>query len=150
MAVKKLAGADCSRREMAVWLLKRGCAAPDVPLIIDKLLSYNYLNDERLCAALCERWLADGAGGKTLLWHKLSRRGLDSELIGARINSLDIDENALALSALKRYLPKLKERDTKNLAKLYRYLSARGFSPEAVKKAVAAALKGVGKEDGGA
>ena len=135
-ALKKLAVSDYSCGEMLDWLEKRGCAAGDAQAVVGWLLERNYINDERLCARLCEGWLQSGLCGKKALKAKLIKRKLPAQLIEAQLLAMDADEVEKAKKVLAAYLRKIKKNDETTWTKAMRHLAARGFAYDAAMRAL--------------
>jgi regulatory protein len=143
IALKRLAFADYTAQEMAVWLKRRGFSDESAQAVVLKLLERNYLNDARLCANICERWESQGGYGEKLLRHKLVQRGIAGEIVDARLKDTPVDECVLANKVFLSYLKKIKKIDEKSLPKIFRHMASRGFSYAAAARAISENKEGL-------
>ncbi len=140
-AYKKLAIADRSSQEILANLAKRNCPGDIAQAVLDYLLKNNYINDERLCESICERWKKSETSGKNSLKAKLFKRGLAKNTINEALALDDFDETEKADKTLTNYLKLHQVTDPKSLAKLLRHMSAKGFSYTTIKRVVSGKLK---------
>ena len=134
-ALKILAASPVSEAELRRKLRQKGY--PD--LLIDPVIAdcrkRGYLNDE-LLAQDSLAYLRQRGSGSRLVQLKLQRRGLDSALIKAVLNTEDPEcDLETCRQALREKLRGLKhERDwRKRREKAFRFLTARGFKHNSIR-----------------
>lgn len=128
-AVKLLGPRDHSRQELRRKLLSRDFESELVETTLDELESLNYLDDERYACRLAEQRAGQGHGPLSIR-AKLGERGVDSQLISAALNGIELEWAEVACEALQRKFTadQLLDRDEKVRGKVARFLQSRGFS----------------------
>lgn len=91
--------------------------------VVDKLVSYKYLDDEQYAQIFARTYYQKY--GKTKLRFLLSTKGVNSQIIDAVLVDLPVQDDAIG--ELARKYMKNKEFSSANFAKLYRFLSGKGF-----------------------
>ena len=137
---------DHSRYELVRKLKQRGFSKEDIDRAVSSCEQFDYINDERTARVYIRQLKRKGYGEKRIRL-ELSKKGLK----GARIQHI-LDESVSANDEregadriLKKNMKRF-ERETdalKRRDKIYRFLHARGFSPEVI----AAAISGVDQPD---
>lgn len=100
---------------------------------VETLKEQKYLDDKLYALSYVAEKLRSKPIGKELLRRKLLQKGVTKETVDIALSEIIPEEGEfdLALNALKKYSPKLRdEDDSKRKAKCYRHLMARGFSNE--------------------
>ena len=125
-----------TEKEVYLKLTKKGYLDEIVKEVIEKLKSYNYLNDKDYS----ERYLSTykGKKGKKLIALELKQKGVSDSDVSIVTESNE-SELETCIEIAKKYV-KNKDKDVKTLQKCYKYLLSKGFSYEdsltASKKAV--------------
>ena len=133
-AVALLARRDFSRADLRVRLLR--AAAPDVgeaevDQVLDTVQARGLLSEDRFVEGFIRTRQA--RFGPVRLRHELLRRGVDEERVQSALGRLAGDEFAAAQALwLKRF--KTAPRDAREWARQARFLGARGFSHEVIRK----------------
>lgn len=122
-AIKLISKVSKTQKEIALYLNQKGYLPEVVQFVIEKLLSYKYINDETYAKdyVLCNKTIK----GKRMISFQLSQKGISKDVIERVLN--DFDETDTALNIAKKYM-KNKDYDYKNKQKLYGYLISKGFS----------------------
>lgn len=137
-AIQLLSRKDRTKKEIADKLLDKGYDIVIINNVLDKLLEYNYINDE----IYCEKYIKDKINfskyGKNKIKANLYAKGVDKNIISQKIieidNNLEYDR-ALALAHKK--LPSLQKYDKlKVRAKLGNHLISKGFDFDVVNKVI--------------
>lgn len=101
--------------------------------VIDAVLSYlkqeNYQSDSRYCEMLIRSRIGK-LSGVFRIRMELKQKGIPDSLIEQSLEQVDCDWYALAKEAAEKKSASFKNKDTKNKAKLLRFLQGRGFDGE--------------------
>jgi regulatory protein len=133
-AVALLARRDFSRAELRARLLR--AAAPDgsqaeVEQVLDTVQARGLLSEDRFIEGFIRT--RQSRFGPARLKHELLRRGATEDRVDAAVARLGGDEFATAQALwLKRF--KAAPRDAREWARQARFLGARGFSHEVIRK----------------
>ncbi len=127
-----------TEKQIRDFLTKKGYLSAVIDYVIEKMRSYNFLNDGVYAEAYVES-AAKRKGGR-LIKMELRSKGISETEIEAALDTLDEEQEiATARGILEKYM-RNKTSDVATLQKAYRYLMGKGFSYEVVK----AALKNYG------
>ena len=138
-ALRALARRARSVHEMRRGLLLKGFPEGVAESVIEALLGSGLLDDPSFAA----RWVAVRSGSKRLgplrLAHELRQRGVPEGIIrSALAEGLDRETEAgLARQAAERKIAAVGKSGPRAVAALLRHLRSRGFSPDAIRKALA-------------
>lgn len=125
-----------TEKEIADFLAKKGYLPAVIEYVLEKLRSYNFLND-REYAETYARSVSKRKGGR-LIKMELRFKGIDEESIENALDGLDaLDELQTAKEILTKYM-RGKTADIPTLQKAYRHLMTKGFSYDTVKEALSA------------
>ena len=93
-ALNLLTFRDYSKAEMLNKLVKKGASEELAKAVLDKLLEYNFLNEERYAFRVYEMWLNKRIYGRLHLQAELKKRCIESECITKVMNafSLELEE----------------------------------------------------------
>jgi regulatory protein len=135
-AMYLLAKKDRTKKEIIDKLKDKGFDEDIIDCVLDKLLEYNYINDE----IYCEKYINDKTKfskyGINKIKAKLYAKGVDRDTISTEIVKIDNDlefENALLLA--KKKLNSIKESDKYKIkAKLSNHLISKGFAYDTIRK----------------
>ena len=123
-------------------LKKCSVSESDIKAVIDKLCGYGFLDEKRYAQRVYDSWLSKKYYGKGRLKTDLQKRNISDELI-AEVTGQAQEEAELArcMAAADTYLKKKKinsfEDAMKVKAGLGRFLFARGFAIDLIKKTMA-------------
>ncbi len=127
-----------TEKQIRDFLTKKGYLPAVIDYVIEKMRSYNFLNDGVYAEAYVES-AAKRKGGR-LIKMELRSKGISETEIDSALDLLDEEQEiATASDILEKYM-RNKTSDVATLQKAYRYLMGKGFSYEVVK----AALKNYG------
>jgi regulatory protein len=129
-AVALLSRRDFSRAELKQRLLRRAGEA-DVEQVLDTVQTQGLLSEERFV----EQFIRARAArfGPVRLRHELLRRGIDPERIDTALRALASDEYASACALCARRF-KSAPIDLRERARQARFLAARGFSHDVIRR----------------
>jgi len=123
-----------TEKQIRDFLGKKGYLPAVIDYVIEKMRSYNFLNDGIYAEAYVES-AAKRKGGK-LIKMELRNKGISEMEIDAALDTLDEErEIATASGILEKYM-RNKANDVATLQKAYRYLMGKGFSYEVAKVAL--------------
>lgn len=130
-----------TEKQVRVFLGGKGYLPAVVDYVVDKLRSYNFLNDGEYAEAYVES-VAKRKGNR-LIRMELRGKGVSDEEIDAALENLDGEtELASATAILQKYM-RGKVCDGLTLQKAYRHLMSKGYDYETAK----AALETLGETD---
>jgi regulatory protein len=138
-----------TEREIKDKLRQKGFDAKIIALTVEKLKSYDLINDLEFAAAWVKERLALKPRGKRLLRQELWKKGIPRDIIEQTTEELCRDEEKAAVELLKKV-----ERRYKNLEpaiarrRIYGLLTRRGFSYQTAKNAMGL-LKSASYDDEG-
>ena len=136
-ALRALGRKAHSTRELEVKLLARTGDASAVAGVLGRLMAGGYLDDRQCIETHAAMRLRRGDSGRSRLQREMAARGLPRDLVNQVLEEMfppEVERDHLRRS-LERKLEALTEPlDEKRVARLYNYLLARGFPPEAVRR----------------
>jgi regulatory protein len=138
-ALRILTGRDHSKYELIQKLEQRGFTAHDIEKAVSECERFDYINDERTSRVYIRQLILKGYGEKRIRY-EMNKKGLVGERIQnilsetiAKIDELDGAERILEKN-IKRFE---REGDLKKRRdKIYRFLNARGFSQDTIRKLI--------------
>jgi len=134
-AFKYLSYRDRSKKEVALYLEKKGHTPSVTQTTLQELEKLNYINDERF-AMEWGRWRVEVKRfGKKRLQHELSAKGVSSSIIETALTDLydSHPEQDLALACANKKLASLYGLEPeKKSRRLAQYLQRRGFSADII------------------
>ncbi|MBQ8342802.1 MAG: RecX family transcriptional regulator [Clostridia bacterium] len=134
-ALTHLSATRKTEKQVRTFLGSKGYLPAVVDYVVEKLRSYNFLNDGEYAEAYVES-VAKRKGGR-LIRMELRGKGVSDEEIDAALDGLDKDtELAVATAILQKYM-RGKACDQPTLQKAYRYLMSKGYDYETAKAALA-------------
>lgn len=123
--------------ELTAKLRDKGFADSEINEAVEKLLQAGYLNDESFAAALARSRAAHKAWGPAKIARDLSNRGIARETVKQAVALACPAEDELARAAFERWQKRNRGKSGKeDIQRAFRHLSARGFSPSAIWKAI--------------
>ena len=136
-ALRALGRKAHSTHEMEGKLLARTDDSSVVAGVLGRLKAGGYLDDRQCIETLAAARLRRGDSGRSRLQREMAARGLPRNLVKQVLDEMFPPEEELdhLRRSLERKLKTLPEPlDEKRVARLYNYLLARGFPPEAVRR----------------
>ena len=138
-ALRILTGRDHSKYELIQKLKHRGYKPEDIEKAVTACERFDYINDERTSRVFIEQLTRKGYGVTRIL-HEMKKKGLRGEQIQNILFETisDVDERENAERILKKNIKRFeRESDLKKRRdKIYRFLYARGFSEDTIRKLV--------------
>ena len=142
-ALTHISATQKTEKQMREFLQGKGYLPTVIDYVIEKLRSYNFLNDGQYAEAYVES-LSKRKGSK-LLRMELRGKGVSDAEIDAALDTLPAErEEETAKALLEKYM-RGKTCDKSTLQKAYRYLLGKGYDYEVIKSALSAF--GVDDED---
>ncbi|EGU48132.1 hypothetical protein VII00023_20130 [Vibrio ichthyoenteri ATCC 700023] len=126
LAVALLAKRDYSSGELRRYLAREQ-ESEIVELVMERLLSHHYLDDERLAEKEVSKQLAKGHG-LSRIRQELRQKGLDSLVIEQVLEDTDVDWFELCLKAKEKKFGDRLPQEQNEKDKMIRYLQYRGHS----------------------
>jgi regulatory protein len=140
-ALRLLSGREHSRLELERKLASREEEPGQLRRVLDDLQAKGFIDHRRVADSLVHR---RGAKlGTARIRQELQRKGLDTELVAQAVAGLRASELQRARAVWRRKFER-PPADATERGKQSRFLTARGFSPEVVRRI----LDGHGEEDG--
>lgn len=135
-ALTHLSATRKTEKQIRTFLSGKGYLPAVIDYAVEKLRSYNFLNDGEYAEAYVEN-VAKRKGGR-LIRMELRCKGVSDEEIDTALQTLDEEtEIASATEILQKYM-RGKECTRDALQKAYRYLMSKGFDHEICKSALTA------------
>jgi len=123
--------------ELTAKLRDKGFADSEINETVERLLKAGYLNDESFARALARSRASHKAWGPAKIARDLSNRGIAREIVKDAVALACPAEEELARAAFERWQKRNKGKSGREeTQKAFRHLSARGFSPSAIWKAI--------------
>ncbi len=134
-ALTHLSATRKTEKQIRDFLTKKGYLPEVCDYVVDKLRSYDFLNDGEYAEAYIES-AARRKGGR-LIKMELRQKGISEEAIAGALSALDSQtELTSAKEILQKYM-RGRAADKPTLQKAYRYLLGKGFEYDLVKEAIA-------------
>ena len=138
-ALRILTGRDHSKSELIRKLKQRGFKPEDIEKAVSECERLDYINDERTAGLYINQMIRKGHGLNRIR-HEMNKKGLKGQRIQNILSEIesDIDEaeggERILVKNIKRFE---REGDLKKRRdKIYRFLYARGFSPDTIRKLI--------------
>lgn len=123
--------------ELAGKLKDKGFPSDEVERTVERLMETGYLNDAAFAKALAASRARNKSWGPAKITQDLLKRGIARETVSEAVAHACPEEEKLASAALEKWRRRnrgLSGRQEKE--KAFRHLSARGFSPSTIWKAL--------------
>jgi regulatory protein len=133
-ALTHLSATRKTEKEVRTFLQGKGYLPAVVDYAVEKLRSYNFLNDGEYAEAYVE--FASKKKGGRLIRMELKNKGVSDAEIDGALEELDSEQEFLAAKELLDKYMRNKIADVQTLQKAYRYLMGKGFDYEAAKRAL--------------
>ena len=134
-ALRLLAMRDYSRQELERKLGAHSEEPGELKKVLDELAAKGFLDEQRVVDSLLNR--RSGRLGAARIRQELQAKGVDAERVAIAVASLDATEFERAREVWRRRFGVLPA-DAAQRAKQARFLMARGFGAEAVRKVLRA------------
>lgn len=123
-----------SEKELFEKLKRAGAKEEDIPAVMDFLKEYGFIDDAKYALRLAKDLQNLKKYGKHRIIAELKFRGIASEYIDDALMELDGDEKDALYPLVERKLGK--DFDRKNVEKVVRYFSYRGYSYDDIKSCI--------------
>ena len=135
-ALTHISATQKTEKQMREFLQGKGYLPSVIDYVVEKLRSYNFLNDGQYAEAYVES-LSRRKGSK-LLRMELRGKGVSDAEIDAALDTLPMErEEETAKALLEKYM-RGKICDKTTMQKAYRYLLGKGYDYEVIKSALSA------------
>ena len=138
-ALRILTARDHSRYELIQKLKQRGFSPGTIDNVISECERLDYVDDGRTARVYIRQLVRRGYGAKRIRL-ELKKKGLKGRTVQTITSEMisDIDELEVAGQIIKKNINRFeREADAqKRKDKIFRFLYARGFSPETIKKLI--------------
>ena len=135
-ALTHLSATRKTEKQIRVYLQGKGYLEDVIDYVVEKLRSYNFLNDGEYAEAYVEM-AAKRKGGK-LIRMELRGKGVSDSEIDEALLGLDEDTQVSAATEMVKKYMRGKVADVQTLQKAYRYLMSKGFDYDVAKQALSA------------
>ena len=135
-ALRYLAGREHSRAELVRKLAPHEEEPGQIERVLDDLQAKDFISEERVVASVLNRRAASLGGAR--LRQELQAKGIDPERVRDAVAQLKDTELERAQEVWRKRFGDAPE-DTKQWARQVRFLMARGFSADVVRRVVPAA-----------
>ena len=135
-ALTHLSATRKTEKQIRAYLTEKGYLPAVVEYVLEKLRSYNFVNDGEYAEAYVEH--AVKRKGERKIRMELRGKGVADEQIDAALSQVDEEQEIeTATGILQKYM-RGKTADKETLQKAYRYLMGKGFSYDVAKSALSA------------
>ena len=135
-ALTHISATQTTEKQVRTFLEGKGYLPAVVDCVVEKLRSYNFLNDGQYAEAYTES--VSKRKGRKLIRMELKGKGISEEEIDAALDNLPVErEEEAAQTLLQKYM-RGKPCDKATLQKACRYLLGKGYDYEVVKGALSA------------
>ena len=124
-SIKLLSKTLKTKYELKKYLLEKGYSDDVVDVVIDKLKSYNYINDKEYAQAYINDKKA--SSGKKKIYAELRQRGIGDYILDEALKTVSKEEEQQTIRRLAQKYIKGKTLDIKLKKNLANYLYAHGF-----------------------
>lgn len=135
-ALTHISATQKTEKQVRTFLESKGYLPAVVEYVVEKLRSYNFLNDGQYAESYVE--CAAKRKGSRLIRMELKNKGVSEEAIDTAIESLTSEQEIGSASALLVKYMRGKTCDKETLQKAYRYLMGKGYDYEVIKSALTA------------
>ena len=137
-AVKYMGGALKTKKQIRDYLKRKEFAIPTIEYVIDKMVEYKYLDDEEYARSFMLTY--SSKYGKLKLKSQLRSKGVSETIIDTLLDE-EIEIKDSLESVAEKYL-KNKEINEKNIIRLARFLSSRGYEFDKINSYISRLRKG--------
>lgn len=130
-ALTHLSATQKTEKQVRAFLEGKGYLPAVISYVIEKLRSYNFLNDGQYAETYVE--CVGKRKGRRLIRMELKQKGVSEEAIDAAIEGLSPEQEKETLSGLLEKYMRGKPCDKATLQKAYRYLMGKGYDYELIR-----------------
>lgn len=130
-----------TEKEVRIKLLEKEFTEDIIERVINFLIKYHYVDDEKYCENYIKQRLRCNPKGSYVLKMELKQRGIKDSIICKALEQANIDEFGDAIKLLEKkcfYLEKIDEKEKK---RLIAFLQRRGYSYDIIKESFEYVLK---------
>ncbi len=124
-AVKLVAKVLKTETELKRYLVEKGYSLDTIATVIDKLKSYNYINDSDYAKSYINQKRINS--GKKKLYYELKQKGIDDKILDKALEAVGKQDEKEVISNLSQKYIKGKVLDVKTKKNLASYLYSKGF-----------------------
>lgn len=135
-ALTHLSATQKTEKQVRTFLEGKGYLPAVVDYVIDKLRSYNFLNDGQYAEAYVE--CIGKRKGSKLIRLELMKKGVSEDAIDTALEGLSPQQETDSATAILEKYMRGKTCDKTTLQKAYRYLMGKGYDYEVIKSALTA------------
>lgn len=135
-ALIHLSATQKTEKQVRTFLEGKGYLPAVVDYVIDKLRSYNFLNDGQYAEAYVE--CIGKRKGSKLIRLELMKKGVSEDAIDTALEGLSPQQETDSATAILEKYMRGKTCDKTTLQKAYRYLMGKGYDYEVIKSALTA------------
>ena len=145
VALRRLGLSAMTKKQIEMYLLKKGYTHNVVDQVINKLSTELYIDDALFAANVVRKTLEREPKSKMMLSHELRLKGINEELISGAMQLFDVElEQEMANCLAHMYFKKYKLADSETMKnKISQALYRKGFQWSVINKA----LKNVNSDD---
>lgn len=127
-----------SEREITLWFKRKNISTALTERVFDRLKNLGLVDDRIFASWWVEQRMTFRPKGRKALFFELRQKGVGRDVIESVLERVEVsDEVALATGLVAKKLPRFKDLPPEERKKkLIGFLGRRGFSWEAIKKAV--------------
>jgi regulatory protein len=133
-AVDYLSKSMKTQKEIYDYLIAKKFSEDISKIVVDKLVSYKFLDDEEYCKVYVDYNLKN-KGAKKIKF-ELLKKGVNENIINNELENIDTNRQIEGAKALASRYMKNKEWDLKNKNKLYNHLLSKGYDYEIIQSAI--------------
>lgn len=125
--------------EIKIYLKRKNYSTEIIENVIKKFISNKLILDDEFARMYCEDTLRFKPVSRSVLFNKLLRKGITSEIANETLNNFIIDEDKLIDEIINKKLSRkmLFEKKSENVKqKLIQYLLRRGFTQSIIHKKI--------------
>ena len=134
-ALTHLSATRKTEKQIRTYLAGKGYLSAVIEYVLEKLRSYNFVNDGEYAEAYIES--AGKKKGSRLIKMELKSKGVSDEEIDGALSAVDSETQIEAAKAVLQKYMRGKTADRETLHKAYRYLMSKGFEYETARAALA-------------
>ena len=135
-ALRLLAGREHSRAELERKLAEHETEPGELARVLDELQAKGFISDQRVAESVLHRRAS--RFGAARIRRELQDKGLDAETVRQSVDALRATELERARAVWRRKFAE-PAADAAGRAKQMRFLAARGFAPETIRRVVSGA-----------
>jgi regulatory protein len=136
IAITLLARREYTTREVETKLLERGCSSGDAASVIARLVADGLVDDRRAAAAHVRTAAHIKGRGRHRIEHELAARGIAKDVVRDLLRDFTPEAEVAAIRRILARKPIPPRPDPATRRRVFQHLLRRGFSSDAVAKAL--------------